>query len=97
MPIDLQIINKYIVSKFFTKTTLALPQNMTKNSRPAKLLRNYNLSKNDLTWYYDKETHQYVGFLLSHEALSKPNIKSWVSSRKVYKVAPGKHYNLYIN
>ena len=59
-----------------------LPQNVKKNSRPAKLVNTYgNGDPNSIIWLYDPR-ERYVGMLIKKSMLEHNVVLKWVNARE---------------
>ena len=89
-------LRDYIEKKTGLKDVKFLPQNVRKNSKPAKLVSDYgNKNPDKIVWLYHKQ-RRYVGMLVANDFIRKEPVLKWVASRlsEAKETKVGKEYTM---
>jgi len=81
---------------YFDPGAVGLPQNISKSSVPADLLRQTTKNPDDIIWIYNRDRFpRYRGVLVSHKLLSYRRARNYFNNRKCIECIDGNHYVLY--
>jgi len=94
---NIRAIEDYVRKLFKNKNLMVRPQNIHKNSRPARLCRQYDIDPEDLLWILDTSDGypNFYGFLFRVQKYPKA-FADWIRTRmkRAKKIIKGKQYIL---
>lgn len=70
----------------FPKGTVALPQNVHKDSVPARFIKKYEGHPREIVWMYNRKMKpRYLGVMISERLIAKPDVYQWIAERRKAK------------